>query len=285
MVGGGLGYPTDAHNSNANYLEYQYNLSLPPDEDAYYKSTHQLLRELISQRLSQRFQIILSDSSDGSDKQNFYFSRGNQYHKLTFQPENQNIVVKRYTRRWSTTLKPQPYKYLLWNVTDESHIAVQANIPVKATASEMFNWNYQDQLVAGFIDSIIDEDMPDFVQQAHFKVLHFAVIPSAATDSLDELRTNFSKFKECLAGGSIKNIQRKGDMSVAFAGSSHKPGSQAVRSVELRLPSKNDRYEWIVSGEREGEEGRWGILLTQTSSRPADCPVPDAPLLGHCVPL
>lgn len=74
-------------------------MSLEPDELIYQNNSEALLKELISQRLIQGYQLIISeeDSSRASEpakKISYYLSLGHNYQKITFDKNDQNIEVK-----------------------------------------------------------------------------------------------------------------------------------------------------------------------------------------------
>jgi len=75
----------------------------------YQNNTEDLLKELISQRLAQNFQIVGLMFEDGSktmrpSKQQqhqvtYLLSLGTIFHKIIYDPREQNVVVKRYHPR------------------------------------------------------------------------------------------------------------------------------------------------------------------------------------------
>jgi hypothetical protein len=82
------------------YTEYNTIISLVPDENIYQNNTEELLRELISQRLAQGYQLVVSAepdphiSTDTATKKRFSLSVGHDYHQLTYDESGQNIEIK-----------------------------------------------------------------------------------------------------------------------------------------------------------------------------------------------
>jgi hypothetical protein len=86
---------------NKMYTEYNTIISLV-DENLYQNNTEALLRELISQRLSQGYQLVVLSEQDPrvaqetGTKKTYSLSVGHDYHKLTFDMNESNIEIKVY---------------------------------------------------------------------------------------------------------------------------------------------------------------------------------------------
>ncbi|TPX43357.1 hypothetical protein SeLEV6574_g05108 [Synchytrium endobioticum] len=134
-----------------------------------------LLKELISQRLAQGFQLIAMpaveayqklslgtpyDSSNEIDNSSSkalrapYLSLGDQLHLLRYDASGHNIEVKRYVRKLTYNTKPLPYACAIWPKSLDSYYAKALCFGYPQFS--MYNWNYLDQYVAGYQDEMTE---------------------------------------------------------------------------------------------------------------------------------
>ncbi|GAB1599295.1 GATOR complex protein Iml1-like isoform X1 [Argonauta hians] len=147
--------------------EYWSNLPSNPDEKCYRKppmDTEQLFRELISQRLSQGFQLIvlpknLSDSlsitrhrgagfyrslhNKNDDSEICYLSIGRVYHKMT--RVDKTVIVTRYMPRHPYRLMHYKYRYR-FQAPDSDHYSLSGT-EFTNEKLENYNWNYLDHFI------------------------------------------------------------------------------------------------------------------------------------------
>jgi hypothetical protein len=182
-------YPTPDELAE-NYQEYTYTLS-PNDEDSPYssatndplQSASNLLKELISQRLAQGFQLIMFNNdqsmnsgngfpvpneefvvnlqkSDGKKVNGFsiykpyYLIMGNHVHRLFYDNQGQNIQVKRFVKRIEYNTASINYKCNVWYST--GHHYELRNLSFSYPQLNTYNWNYLDHLISGYQDDLTD---------------------------------------------------------------------------------------------------------------------------------
>ncbi|KAF0688326.1 Aste57867_20038 [Aphanomyces stellatus] len=158
-------YPKDLHQS---YTESFYSLMLLETHE---RSTHQLLVEMVCQRLASDFQLVemhattqhTTDESvrpkriaaAATHRMTYYLSMGHRIHKLIFDDAQQTVDVKCYHKRLKTTNHdPVVYEYSLYDPTTASfHKQLQTfhEFPFPED-----NWNTTDNLLCGYVDSMHD---------------------------------------------------------------------------------------------------------------------------------
>lgn len=77
-----------------------------------------------------------------------YLSLGEQIHRLVYDPAAQNVEVKRYVRNLDFSAEPIHYACALWPKYVSSFVRRSATFSYPSTGS--YNWNYLDQVVAGY---------------------------------------------------------------------------------------------------------------------------------------
>ncbi|KAG9288504.1 hypothetical protein G9A89_015710 [Geosiphon pyriformis] len=187
-------------NEQGAYHEYTYTISVDPegftiqqdDNTSEERKTEMLLKEMISQRLAQGYQLIIPSSasipnskpSKGSENNHIdisksiieagksttwkeqqpmpnlfsasipcYLSMGHQVHILTFDPSGQNVEVKRYLRKTQYSSNPIPYSCVVWPKYQDNYET--RNVLFNYPHSD-YKWNYVDQLVAGYQDVLLE---------------------------------------------------------------------------------------------------------------------------------
>eukprot|EP00002_Diphylleia_rotans_P033328 TRINITY_DN7072_c0_g1_i5.p1 TRINITY_DN7072_c0_g1~~TRINITY_DN7072_c0_g1_i5.p1 ORF type:complete len:1043 (-),score=151.50 TRINITY_DN7072_c0_g1_i5:759-3887(-) len=145
----------------SNFFVYTHMLSLVPNENAYNNDTSLLLRELISQRLAQRFQLAdpLDKEPTPPHIENYYLSRGNMYHMLRYDAENQNIEVRRFVVKWSTSFAPFCYNYILYNHLSETLVPMTTEFK---NIDDGTNWNSFDQMISGLTNEELGSSIESF---------------------------------------------------------------------------------------------------------------------------
>ena len=88
-------------NSASLYAQYPNSLSLTPNENDFNNNLELLLQEMLGQSLGQDFQLATRDEKDElvKDEENkkvYNLSIDGQFHQLTLDSENGNIIVMRY---------------------------------------------------------------------------------------------------------------------------------------------------------------------------------------------
>ncbi|KAI0224595.1 vacuolar membrane-associated protein iml1 [Massospora cicadina] len=233
------------------YQEYTYTVS-PNDEGSEYSSEKvgasqsaiSLLKELISQRLAQGFQIVVpkpedmgrphkvvagfqpgveesalsvTDAKDGfcATKPHF-LSMGNHIHQLVYDSSGQNVEVKRYVRRIQHTTTNIQYACHVWPKTADGYSSklIQFAYP----NANAYNWNYLDHLISGY-----QEEMTEGLRfwRARFVLLPGDSLPSTFA-GLDEEETRvalFSKFLEqfqkvCISLDHLRSKRPTQDLSI-----------------------------------------------------------------------
>lgn len=177
------------------YEETTYTVT--PDDDALpyqFDQMHELqmleaLRiELVSQRLSQGFQLVLSNTVEktllgtvpeestlsmpgiggaasskfwGGGKTvarataaPFYVSLGDHVHRIFFDQSGKNVEVKQYIRKVSYNTSPFKYKCAIWpkllsGYTTASFVFAYPSLAV-------YKWNHHDHYISGFQDEMVD---------------------------------------------------------------------------------------------------------------------------------
>ncbi|RHY00816.1 hypothetical protein DYB36_005826 [Aphanomyces astaci] len=162
-------YPKDLH---VNYTESFYSLMLL--ETTGKPITHQLLVEMICQRLSSDFQLVeqppkgVVDDTGGSGgpstalrvgnvphRTTYHLSMGHRVHKLIYDHLQQTIDVKIFHKRVkSHDTLPFVYEYSLYDsLTQSFHKQLQTFHEFPCPED---NWNTTDNLLCGYVDSMHD---------------------------------------------------------------------------------------------------------------------------------
>lgn len=166
-------FPTADQLQN-EYQENPYVISQNEDDDNG-RNREELVREMISQRLAQGFQIVVGNSVEeatanrGGDPNVFdptymtkaqssvFMSMGSQIHQLICD-EEYNVEVKRYVRKPATALSgngaPIQYVPLVKTVMAEHYLP--RSVTFRNAAVE-YNWNYVDQFISGYEDNVTDQ--------------------------------------------------------------------------------------------------------------------------------
>lgn len=182
-------FPT-ADELSESFQEYTYTVSL--NEESFSDNlplmrTDQLLMELVSQRLVQGFQAVISNTSffssftswtewkdapianDGKTMMYPPASRhsgpqaplsplflvmGRQVHRLVYDPTGQNVEVKRFVRKIDYSTEAIKYRCFMWpkNFNDFVNREAVFNYP----STIFYNWNYLDHVVAGYQEELTD---------------------------------------------------------------------------------------------------------------------------------
>ncbi|EFA79999.1 DEP domain containing protein [Heterostelium album PN500] len=165
------------------YIEYVHTLTLSPDENEYHNNTEALLKELISQRLAQGYQLIMAETPSGSGtnatpstpqqataqapstpqqalsgartikKKVYQLSLGHDFHVITYDPSNLSIQVKRYQRNSGRDL-PNSLQYIYFLCTAYHNQFITQSITLSHQASGSYPWNTLDNLICGTISEI-----------------------------------------------------------------------------------------------------------------------------------
>ncbi|KAI9188895.1 vacuolar membrane-associated protein iml1 [Blastocladiella emersonii ATCC 22665] len=166
-----------------------------------------LLAEMISLRLAQGFQIVLSSGPThapgasglgGGVARDTFMSMGHHLHKLSLSADH-CVEVKRYVRRLDYLTRSIQYKMSLWS-RDEAQFVNRSttfNYPQLA----MFNWNFVDHLISGYDDD--DDDMDTYhMFRARFVFIPMDHVPASINttkdDSLDEEELRIAGFMKLM---------------------------------------------------------------------------------------
>jgi hypothetical protein len=198
---------------NKQFVEYPHTLALLPDDNVYQNNTDELLKELISQRLSRGYQLVLTpaDSTGTTNSAGLapwtsgmnvttsssktivtcYLSRGQYFHKLTYDPTgSHNIEVKRYQQKQAQqSSKVFPYKYCLWHEFEQRY--VQKDLDIYHQSGAAYNWNYTDQLVCGYYSALIES--------IKYWSINLILVPADGCKSAREAINGFMKIKEFIS--------------------------------------------------------------------------------------
>ncbi|ETV97965.1 hypothetical protein, variant 2 [Aphanomyces invadans] len=177
-------YPKDLH---VNYTESFYSLMLLETKGHH---THQLLVEMICQRLASDFQLVEQPTKATGDmtgeaalvrlgaaphRQTYTLSMGHRIHKLIYDDIQQTIDVKCYHKRLKTATHdnhPFVYEYSLYDpLTASFHKQLQT---FHEFPSPEDNWNTTDNLLCGYVDAMGDS--------TKCRRIRFVVMPSSTRD-------------------------------------------------------------------------------------------------------
>lgn len=187
-------FPT-ADEISSEYLQTPYRVS--PNDDAEGveapKTREVLLREMISQRLSHGFQIVIGkdvaevsgyyalESLNVFDSDNFesdgtaiFLSKGNTIHRLVC-VEGGEVEVTRFTHRNASALSSEKNSScIVYSPAMRTILSPEyeiKNIVLDSTGEE-YNWNYADNYTAGHRDHLVNP-----AQQLHFWRVRYVLIP------------------------------------------------------------------------------------------------------------
>ncbi|GAM22764.1 hypothetical protein SAMD00019534_059390 [Acytostelium subglobosum LB1] len=146
------------------YIEYVHTLTLSPDENEYHNNTEELLKELISQRLAQGYQLIMTENHNPNQptpppptnrpsRKAYQLSLGHDFHVITYDPGNLSIQVKRYQRHSGRDL-PNSIQYTYFLCTAYHQEFITQNTILTHQASGSYPWNSLDNLICGAISEI-----------------------------------------------------------------------------------------------------------------------------------
>jgi len=228
------------------YEEYTYALA-PDDEYILYpensddslnftKRIDSLLKEMISQRLSKGFQLIISNITSNNvhmkqtnvsdnlightnnsvenrkypssfkdevswpqllSKQQYFLSLGDHLHKLYYDSTRQNIEIKRYVRKLSYSTSPITYKCCIWPKSQDFYQT--RTIIFKYPSLATYNWNYLDHFISGS-----QKDTADSLEflSARFILIPLDTVPQNSTllnptnEQLDEEELRIAGFSK-----------------------------------------------------------------------------------------
>ncbi|ORZ32082.1 hypothetical protein BCR44DRAFT_1441039 [Catenaria anguillulae PL171] len=159
-------YTVSPSDAGAGPMDNLGGTSFPPMNRS---GAHALLTQMISLRLSQGFQIVLTSAGTATPfgAQDTFLSMGHHLHRLSVLGD-QNVEVKRYVRKLHYVMKPITYKLHLWSRDDGAfvHKSIKFEYPQLA----MFNWNYVDHLLS-------ENDDEGDTDTFHLYRARFAFIP------------------------------------------------------------------------------------------------------------
>ncbi|ORY00219.1 hypothetical protein K493DRAFT_392196 [Basidiobolus meristosporus CBS 931.73] len=225
------------------YQEYTYTVSPNEEISAFsYQDTpisdqsitERLLLDMISQRLAQGFQLIVSGTVENPQKHSehlsfspaetsnvtsalsrsfnneqeggkigtnrlsattpYYLSMGHHVHKLWYDNTGQNVEVKRYVRRLAYTMKPISYSCVVWPKFMDSYQPRQVSFHYPVLSQ--YNWNYLDHLISGYQDEMTDSLR---FWRARFALIPMEIVPSnhltnPSNENLDEEELRLAGF-------------------------------------------------------------------------------------------
>jgi Vacuolar membrane-associated protein Iml1/Domain found in Dishevelled, Egl-10, and Pleckstrin (DEP) len=211
------------------FQEYTYTVSPAIDEHSLVsKLDHQkieyLLIELISQRLAQGFQLVVSSTLDPkqtsvglhlskpkmskeikqgelfSISKPYFLSLGDHVHRLFYDASGNNVEVKRYTRRLNYNSDPIPYQCFVWSQRMDGFKSRSVTFSYPALST--YNWNYLDHLISGY-----QEQMTDALR---FWRIRFLLIPleTAPVSTYTSVP---------LAGGKLDKLDEEEERLVGFS--------------------------------------------------------------------
>ncbi|KAJ3213720.1 vacuolar membrane-associated protein iml1 [Dinochytrium kinnereticum] len=189
-------YFPSAEDLQALYIENTYTVTPADDLNMYQDDSgnelqrvESLLSELISQRLQQGFQLIVSNSLDGAQKlpvggnlvtddalsptgpivskfwsgrgaskistlTPYFLSLGDHVHRLFFDSYGKNVEVKRYMRNVNYNTDSYQYSCSIWPEHSSEYSFRTFNFAYSELAT--YNWNYLDHLISGYMDEMTD---------------------------------------------------------------------------------------------------------------------------------
>ena len=183
-------FPT-AEQLRTEYQENPYVISQNEDDDDLVRNREELVREMISQRLEQGFQIVVGSavaeatSNHGGDNNIFeknymtkagssvFMSMGSQIHQLICDVEY-NVEVKRYVRKPTVSVPGVGDNATFAKYTPYIKTVLCTEYLPKVVdfrgGNHEYNWNYVDQSIGGYESN--------FTEQLRFCRSRFLLIPS-----------------------------------------------------------------------------------------------------------
>ncbi|KNC76927.1 hypothetical protein SARC_10599, partial [Sphaeroforma arctica JP610] len=183
-------------------------------------NSRKVLRELVSQRLAQGFQIVQKPKSKptgtvaggGSlnSKQNerveeYMLSWGHRYHVLSYDPLDNNIEIKCYTKIRERSPEGFTYHYRLWPRAHQCFQDVEIPFTVDAQNTGESNWNIMDHMILGYVE----KDHMSTMRHINFWRTRFCLLPvdrgrdlnsEAEALSKEALRvSNFQRFNKLVS--------------------------------------------------------------------------------------
>eukprot|EP01132_Coremiostelium_polycephalum_P009876 gene9876-12114_t len=254
-------YPTQKE-LLSKYIEYIHTLTLSPDENEYLNNTEALLKELISQRLAQGYQLIMTTdvsisqsvaganiaqtggSSNNStnivtttpggsnniiskrgNKKVYHLSLGHDFHMITYDPSNLSIQVKRYQRQNGRKLPNGiKYHYYLCTVHHSSFIFQTTTLLHQSASS--YPWNALDNLICG--------NSSEFRPSLKYWRIQYAIIPQQLDQKYDEFVDENS-----INTGALTKQQNRPTNSSLFENSTT-ISSELINSSELNQNINNN---------------------------------------------
>ncbi|CAB4038099.1 Hypothetical predicted protein, partial [Paramuricea clavata] len=166
-------YKPDKRLLNNHYKLYTYDLYLDADNDLSNKDDvervvmkpEEQLKEFISQRIGQGFQLVCSGTPQeraiyfspisqprsgvipqGTPDEEYFFMMGRNFHKLTYTLSSDQVSFIRYHPTHVINVHPVSYSYRLWSDCTQQY--VKMNTPFVHDDLTNYNWNYMDQYIA-----------------------------------------------------------------------------------------------------------------------------------------
>lgn len=244
-------YP-NPNDLRAMYTESFYTLTLSlPSESTIpsYRSHHELVLEMVSQRLSQDFQLVETNTGGTIDRRRkkrnegvvYHLSMGHRIHQIIYDEELQTIEVKRYVRRFSGNEENTPYvyRYSLWVKTTDSFHPNQQEF--HQFSGPEYNWNFMDQLLCGYYDT-----MPE---NTKCRRIRFCIVPPPLETVEDESQyvPRFQKFIEYVQS----RIGSNGSYHVTIVSSFQRDSTatdtaKPTESFKIAMSTTRTRQEWLI---------------------------------------
>ncbi|SPQ98891.1 unnamed protein product (mitochondrion) [Plasmodiophora brassicae] len=170
------------HALSTQFLNAVHTLSLVPNDSRYHDRAENLLSELIAQRLTSDFQLMVPAGAAPHQALKFQLSLGSDHHQIELDREAENIEVHRYFRKgavsrdsqWSDIDQPAfPYRYFLWS--NECSCLIPQDVTIQAHPNTPYNWNYADQFIAGHVDDLTG---------LKYRRIRFAILPIGNTEQI-----------------------------------------------------------------------------------------------------
>ncbi|CAG8506457.1 13958_t:CDS:2 [Acaulospora morrowiae] len=204
-------------NETGLYQEHTYIMN--PDQN----KIEENLNELIYQRLSQGYQLIIRSADEEKHSQlgnlhPYYLSMGRQVHMLVYDPYNRQVEVKRYVRNIEYGTTPISYSCVVWPRCQDfyENRKVTFNFP-----DQSYKWNYVDQLACGLQDELLKQDA--LLYELKFWRTRFILIPaenssiglvSGATSPDEEARIDgIIKFLDSFERAANMRTDNRGDIT------------------------------------------------------------------------
>lgn len=156
----------------AYYQHSIYSVTLPERDEQHgvtFRDYSEFVMEMVAQRFSQDFQLVILD--DGSEKARpvFRLSMGHRIHEIMFNEETQTIDVKRYVQvaKVLSDVDIMEYRYSLWSPVAHTFLSVSQEF--RKYPRLEYAWNYLDQLICGYYD--------EMSEAIRYKRILYCVVP------------------------------------------------------------------------------------------------------------